>query len=167
MKMRRLIVAPLVAGVLLVAAACSNPFAPTTSEETATTIAPEIKVRVEEYLSRMNAHEAIAVGEYFADDPGFQWIEDGRIVYETRAGAIAGLTAFFAGFGESRIEAYDIKVVTLSDEAAVATFKFTQTIAAGGQAALKADGVMSLSLTQRDGSWKILVGHKSSSGFPR
>jgi hypothetical protein len=167
MNTRRLIVVTsLAAGIFLVATACSNPFAPTTTEEAATTVAPEVKTRVEEFLSRVNAHDATAAGEYFSADPGFQWVEDGRIVYETREAAVAGLTAFFAGFGESRLEGYDIKVVMLSDEAAVATFKVTQTIAASGQA-LKAEGAMSLALTQRDGSWKILVAHKSSSGFPR
>jgi hypothetical protein len=168
MKMRRLLIAPALAGILLVATSCSNPFAPaTTSEEAAATVAPEVKTAVEEFLGKYNAHEAEGAGEYLADDPGFQWLEDGRTVYETRAAAIAGLASFFSGFSGSRLEAYDIKVVMLADEAAVATFRYAQTISAGGQAALKGEGTMALSMTQRDGSWKILVAHKSASAFPR
>jgi hypothetical protein len=54
----------------------------------------------------------------------------------------------------------------LNDDAAVATFKFTQTIAANGQAALKMEGTMTLAMTDRDGDWKIVVGHRSASTFP-
>jgi ketosteroid isomerase-like protein len=168
MNMRRLLIAPALAGILLVSVSCSNPFAPTTtSEEAAATVAPEVKTAVEEFLAKYNAHDAEGAAEYIADDAGFQWIEDGRTVYETRAAAIAGLTSFFSGFGGSRLEAYDIKIVMLADEAAVASFRYAQTISAGGQASLKGEGAMTLGLTQRDGSWKILVAHKSAAGFPR
>lgn len=168
MTMRRLLVAPVFAGALLVLVSCSNPFAPTTtSDEAAAAVEPEVKTAVEAFLGKYNAHEAEGAGEYLADDAGFQWIEDGRTVYDTRAAAIAGLTSFFSGFGSSRLEAYDIKVVMLADEAAVASFRYAQTISAGGQAALKGEGAMTMSMTQRDGAWKILVAHKSASAFPR
>jgi len=168
MNMRRLLIAPAVAGALLVLVSCSNPFAPTTTpEEAAATVAPEVKTAVEEFVGKYNAHDAEGAAEYLIEDPGFQWIEDGRTIYETRAAAIAGLTSFFLGFSGARLEAYDVKVVMQADEAATASFKYTQTISAGGQAALKAEGVMTLAMTQRDGSWKILVAHKGPGGFPR
>ncbi len=169
MKMRRLLVAPVVAGVLAVLVACSNPFSTTTSStDTAAALAPEVKGAVEGYLSKLNEHDAAGAGEFYADDAAFQWVEDGRVVYETRTAAVAGLANFFAGFGGSRLEAYDVKISMLSEGAAVATFKYTQTIAAtAGPASLKADGAMTLSLTQSDGSWKILVGHRSANGFAR
>jgi len=167
MKLRRLFLAPALAGVLLVSVSCSNPFAPTSTSTDTTAIAPEVKTAVEEYLGKLNSHDAATAGEYLSDDPIFQWVEDGRVVYETRAAAITGLENFFSGFGESRIEAYDVKIAMLDDDAAVATFKYTQTIAANGQASLKLEGAMTLALTQRDGSWKILAAHKSASGAPR
>ena len=168
MTMRRLLVAPLVLGLLAVLVACSNPFAPTaTPSEQAAALAPEVKSTVEGYLTKLNERDATAAGEFYADDASFLWVEDGRIVYETRTAAIAGLANFFAGFGGSRLEAYDLKISMLSEGAAVATFKFTQTIAAAGPASLKADGAMTLALTQNDGSWKILAVHKSASGFAR
>jgi hypothetical protein len=75
MKMRRFLIAPALAGILLVSTSCSNPFAPTaTSEEAAATVAPEVKTAVEEFLGKYNAHEAEGAGEYLADDPGFQWL---------------------------------------------------------------------------------------------
>jgi hypothetical protein len=55
----------------------------------------------------------------------------------------------------------------LDDDAAAVSFKYTQTIAANGQASLKLEGAMTLALTERDGSWKILAAHKSASGAPR
>lgn len=165
MKMRRLIVAPVIAAILALLIACSNPFAPTATSTDAALVSPEIKPAIEEFLGKLNAHDAAGAGEYFADDPGFQWIENGRVVYEARTAAISGLEAFFAGFGESRIEAYDVKIAMLDDDGAVAAFKFTQTIAANGQASLKLEGTMTLAMTQRSGSWKILIAHKSANAF--
>jgi uncharacterized protein (TIGR02246 family) len=167
MTLHRLLVTPALAGVLLVSMSCSNPFAPTSTSTDTAEIAPEVKTAVEEYIAKWNAHDAAGAGEYLSDDPNFQWVEDGRVVYETRTAAITGLENFFSGFGESRIEAYDVKIAMLDEDAAVVTLKYTQTIAASGQASLKAEGAMTLALTERDGSWKILGVHKSANGFPR
>lgn len=167
MTLRRLLITPVLAGVLLVSMSCSNPFAPTSTSTDTTEIAPEVKTAVEGFLQKWNEHNASEAGEYLSADPDFQWAEDGRVVYETRTAAITGLENFFSGFGESRLEAYDVKIAMLDDNAAVVSFKYTQTIAANGQASLKSDGAMTLALTERDGSWKILAGHKSTFGIPR
>lgn len=167
MKMRRF--APLLAAALMLAVAgCTNPFAPTQSGGAGATPeeAPEVKAAIEQFVAKYNAHDAEGVGEYLADDTHFRWIEDGRVTYESRTAAVAGLANYFAGFGDSRLDAYEVNVSMLTDESAVATFRFTQVIAANGQASLKFEGTMSLAMSDRDG-WKIVVGHRSSSGMPR
>ncbi|NOT40441.1 MAG: SnoaL-like domain-containing protein [Alphaproteobacteria bacterium] len=167
MTMRRF--APLLAaGLLLAVAGCTNPFSTTqTSSTAAPEEAPEVKAAIDQFVAKYNAHDADGVSEFYADDTNFRWIEDGRVVYEGRTAAVTGLTNFFAGFGDSRLEAYDVKVSMLTDESAVASFKFSQVVAANGQASLKFEGTMSLALSDRDGGWKIVVGHKSSNGAPR
>lgn len=166
MKMRRVSVAPVIAGLLLLLAACTNPFAPSSSSPEAIALAPEVKSAVEQFVAKYNAHDAVGAGELFLEDPGFHWVEDGRILYDTRTAAIAGLTNFLAGFNASRIEAIDVKVAMQTEDSAVASFRFTQTIAANGQASLKVDGVMTFALANRDG-WKIIAAHKSASSLPR
>ena len=166
MLSRRLLFAPIVAGLLLVTASCTNPFAPSSTTVDNAVVAPEIKSSVEQYAAKINAHDAAGAGEFYADDPGFHWVEDGRTIYQNRAEAITGLTNFLAGFGESRFELYDIKVVALDEDAAIVTAKFTQTVAANGQASLKFEGVLTLGMAKRSSAWKIVAGHKSASGFP-
>lgn len=157
----------LVAAMFLAVSACTNPFSSTqTSSTAAPEEAPEVKSAIEQFVAKYNAHDVDGVSEFYADDPNFRWIEDGRVVYEGRAAAVAGLTNFFAGFGDSRLEAYEVKVSMLTDESAVASFKFSQIVAANGQASLKFEGTMSLAMSDRDGGWKIVVGHKSSNGGP-
>lgn len=165
MKLRQLLLIPVI-GALLFLTACENPFAPTTGSSSTPTISPEIKSAIDQYVAKVNAHDAPGAGEFYSDDQGFQWIENGQVVYETKTAAIAALTNFFAGFPESHFEAYDVKVSMLTDDAALATFKFTQTIAANGQASLKMEGTMTLAMTDRDGDWKIVVGHRSATTFP-
>jgi ketosteroid isomerase-like protein len=167
MKTRRFAV-PIVAALMLAIAGCTNPFAPTQTggSTAAPEEAPEVKAAIEQFVAKYNAHDAEGIGEYLVDDAGFRWIEDGRVAYESRTAAVAGLKNFFAGFGESRLDAYEMNVSMLTDESAVATFRFTQVIAANGQASLKFEGTMSLALSDRDGGWKIVVGHRSSNGMP-
>ncbi|MCE9523890.1 MAG: nuclear transport factor 2 family protein [Alphaproteobacteria bacterium] len=166
MLSRRLLLAPVLAGLLLVTASCTNPFAPSSGVPDSAAVAPEVKTSVEQYAAKVNARDAIGAGEFYAEDPGFHWVEDGRTVYQNRAEAITGLTNFLAGFSESHFEVYDIKIVMLDDDCAVATSKFTQTIAANAQASLKFEGVVSFAMAKRDGTWKIVSGHKSANALP-
>jgi hypothetical protein len=59
-----------------------------------------------------------------------------------------------------------MKISMLTDESAVATFRYSQTVAANGQFSMKFEGTMTLTLAERDGDWKIVVGHRSASKFP-
>jgi hypothetical protein len=165
MKFRHLLLIPVIGGSLLLAA-CENPFAPTGTSSKVPEVAPEAKAAIEQYVAKVNAHDATGAGELLADGPGFLWIENGEVVYETRTAAVAALTNYFAGFPESHFEAYDMRISMLTGEAATAVFRYTQTVAANGQASLKFEGTMSLTLAERDGEWKIVVGHRSASKFP-
>jgi uncharacterized protein (TIGR02246 family) len=164
MLSRRLFLTPVLAGCLLLTASCTNPFAPTTPGSESTTVAPEIKASLEQYAAKVNAHDATGASEFYADDQGFHWVESGRTT--NRGEAISALTNFLAGFPESRFEVYDVKVVMLTDESAVVTTKYSQTVAANGQASLKFEGMMTLAMAERDGIWKIVAGHKSANVFP-
>lgn len=166
MKMRRVLIAPAVAGLMLLLSACTNPFAPSSTTTDAIALAPEVKSAVDQFVAKYNAHDAVGAGELFLEDPGFHWVEDGRLVYDTRQAAITGLANFLAGFNASHIEAFDVKVAMLSEDSAVATFRFTQTIAANNQAALRFDGTMSFAIANRDG-WRIVAAHKSAASLPR
>jgi hypothetical protein len=156
---------PLMAGALFLTA-CENPFAPTGSGSQVPEVAPEAKATIEQYVAKVNAHDAAGAGELLAEGPGFIWIENGEVVYETRTAAVSALTNYFAGFPESHFEAYDMRISMLTDGSALAVFRYTQTVAANGQSSLKFEGTMSLTLAQRDGGWKIIAGHRSASKFP-
>lgn len=165
MKLRHLMLIPLMGGSLLLAA-CENPFAPTGSSSKVLEVAPEAKAAIEQYVAKVNAHDATGAGKLLADGPGFIWIENGEVVYETTTAAVAALTNYFSGFPESRFDAYDMRITMLSDSSATAVFRYTQTVAANQQASLKFEGTMSLTLAVRDGEWKIILGHRSASKFP-
>lgn len=165
MRLGRLLLIPVI-GASLLLAGCENPFAPTGSASDVPEVAPEAKAAVEQYVAKVNAHDAAGAGELYADDPGFIWIENGEVAFETKTAAISALTNYFAGFPESHFEAYDLKIAMLTDESAIATFRYTQAVAANGQSSLKFEGTMTLALAERDGDWKIVVGHRSASKFP-
>ena len=165
MKLRHLFLTPVIGGLLLLTA-CSNPFLPTSGQSSTPEVSPEVKAAIEQYVAKVNAHDAEGAGNLYSDQQDFQWIVNGRVEYETRTAAITGLANFFGGFPESHFEAYEVKISMLSDESAIATFKFTQTVAANGQASLKLEGIMTLALADRGDGWKIVVGHRSANTFP-
>lgn len=165
MKLRHLFLTPVIGGFLLLAA-CSNPFTQTSGESSTPEVSPEVKAAIEQYVAKVNAHDAEGAGDLYSDEQDFHWIENGRVEYETRTAAITGLTNFFGGFPESHFEAYEVKVAMLSDDSAIATFKFTQTVASNGQASLKFEGTMTLAMADRGDGWKIVVGHRSAATFP-
>jgi len=166
MKLRSVFFAPAVAGLMLLLSACTNPFAPSSTTTDAIALAPEVKSAVDQFIAKYNAHDAVGAGELFLEDPSFHWVEDGRMVYDSRQAAITGLGNFLAGFNASHIEAFEVKIAMLTEDSAFASFRFTHTIAANGQAALRYDGVMSLAIANRDG-WKIVAAHKSAASLPR
>lgn len=153
---------------LLAVAAC-NPF-PTTGTTSGGGEAvdlSEVRTAVEGYAAKFNARDAAGAAAIYADDPGFHWIEGGRLHYGTRDAAVKGLTDFLTGFPESRLEFHNIRVDAIADSTAVATVDFRQTVAANGATALAFEGVMTLTMIKRDGAWKIIVGHSSTGQLPR
>lgn len=163
--MKSSIVRAAVVASLLVLAAC-NPFpAPTTPASNVDT--SEVRSAVENYAAKFNAHDAAGAAAIYADDPAFHWVESGRLSYATRDAAVKGLSDFLSGFPESRLEFHNIRVDAVGDGTAVATVDFRQTVAANGQTALAFEGIMTLTMIKRDGTWKVIVGHSSTGQLPR
>ena len=73
MKLRHLLLMPVIGGFLFLSA-CSNPFAPSGGGSSAPEAPPEVKAAIDQYVAKINAHDAAGAGEFYEDDAGFHWI---------------------------------------------------------------------------------------------
>jgi uncharacterized protein (TIGR02246 family) len=147
-------------------AAC-NPFpSSSTSTPAATVDTAEVRTAVDTYIAKVSARDGAGAGEVFANDPAFRWIASGRVVYDSRATAIQGLTNFLTGFPESVFKVHDIKIDAIGDAEAVAVLTFTQTVGANGQTAITFEGILTLTLVKREEGWRIIQGHASTGQLP-
>lgn len=97
----------------------------------------------------------------YADEPGFVWIEQGRVAYPDHAAVVAGVDQA-AGMGaaiESKV--FDISVAPLSPDAAAFHARSTLSLKTE-EFGFEFDGVFSGVAVKRDGAWRFLHGHLSA-----
>lgn len=101
----------------------------------------------------------------YADDPAFYWVEDGRLAYDSRAGAAAGVDQAAAMNAMIRSTVSDIVVTPLgADEA---TFRAAISIGfVGGDFSFEFDGVFTGLAVRREDKWMFLQGHLSKPDGP-
>ncbi len=97
----------------------------------------------------------------YADDPAFVWIEDGRLAYESKAAAAAGVDRAAAMNATIKSLTDDVVVTPLSSDAALFRARF-QFSFASADFSFDVDSLFSGVAVLRDGRWVFLHGHLSS-----
>lgn len=97
----------------------------------------------------------------YADDPGFVWIEQGRVAYADHAAVVAGVEAAQAMKAEIRSAVSNVAVTPLAPD--VAAYRANATLSVSSASfSFAVDGVLSGVAVKRDGAWKLLQGHLSA-----
>jgi ketosteroid isomerase-like protein len=108
-----------------------------------------------------------ALGNLYADDEGFAWVERGQVRYSTRAAAIAGLEGVKAAGSKVNTEVSDIVVTPLGDDAAAFRTRVKFSIDFGGEApAVNVDGILTGVAYEYEDGWRLLQGHIESKPAP-
>lgn len=127
----------------------------------------EGKVRVavteafESYVESLNAGDHEAALEFYSDDPGFRWFEDGKLRYSSPDDVRQALQQV-AGMGDLTTEFSDTEVVPLSGRTALLTTRFKTTFGEEGKGGFSFSGVMTITIVKEDKHWLMMVGHTSS-----
>jgi hypothetical protein len=96
----------------------------------------------------------------YADDPGFYWIEQGRVAYADYAAVTAGVDQVAAMDAMIRSDVSDIVVTPLAADAA--SFRATTKIGfASSEFSFDFEGAFTGVAVRRDDRWKFLNGHLS------
>jgi hypothetical protein len=102
------------------------------------------------------------LSEIYADEPGFTWVEQGRIPYPDHAAIVAGVEQARDSNMIVRTNVSDIVATALARDAAAVRAKVSIVFgdpAAGGFAF---DGILTGVAVEREGRWVFLQGHLSS-----
>ena len=112
-------------------------------------LADSVKQTLRGYERRLNAGDYAGLAPYYADDPRFYWVAQGRVT--SRADVLKRLGQTPPGAHVT----YDEPRVTIVDaNVAVLTTSYT-----GTMSATKFSGVMTILLIRTSAGWRFLVGH--------
>lgn len=101
----------------------------------------------------------------YADDPGFIWIEQGRIAYASHAAVVEGVEAAKSSNAQVTSSIRDIVVTPLAQDVAAYHAHAAFTVAAE-QFPFSFDGAFSGVAIKRGGEWRLLQGHLSAPQAP-
>jgi ketosteroid isomerase-like protein len=114
-----------------------------------------------EYGRRINAGDFEGAQRFYADDPRFAWVEDGRIRYTSRQQVMEGFGQLRQA-GPVRVELGPPAITVLAPDVALLFATHKTTIGDSGKGFSFA-GAMTITLVRTNQGWQFLSGHTSSS----
>jgi ketosteroid isomerase-like protein len=149
------------AAVILAAGLAACRIAPAAlTDEHARAIVDSVRTTFGDYVARLNARDLDSVARFYADAPGFQWVEDGDVRYASRSDIQDALRRL-AVYRDIRFSADEPRVVALAPGAAALAVTFDQALVDSGGEGSGTAGAMSLAAVHRPGGWKWLTVHTS------
>lgn len=102
---------------------------------------------------------------FYADDPRFRWVEDGRVRYASRAQMEEAL-ALMSRLRALDLSFYDPIVTAVAPGVATLITNFAQKVVDSTGTARGFAGVMTATVIHQAGGWRLLVGHTSATPAP-
>ena len=127
-------------------------------------IAIEDSVRqfLTDFTEQSSSGDLTAMIPYYANDPGFHWMENEAVSYPSYDSVTATLRRLAPTIAERRFEFEHLRVVALAPGAASLSMLFRQFFTDTSGFAFDFGGAMTLIAVHRDEGWKFITGHVSS-----
>ncbi|NOT07566.1 MAG: SnoaL-like domain-containing protein [Gemmatimonadales bacterium] len=131
----------------------------------ASAMADSVRTALAEFLRAGAAGQLDQMLAFYADDPGFRWVEDGAV----KARSVEDIRRGLAGLQGMRVETTleDTEVSPAVPGVASVATRFQTRVADSSGTKFSFGGAMTLVMVHRDGGWRILTGHSSSSSPAR
>lgn len=147
---------------LLGALACGPSGPPGLTAEHAEAVADSVNDALAAYVQRVNSWDWDGAAAFYADDPRFRWIEDGRTAYTSPDDIRTAYQALQGSFESAELTLRDTRVVPLAPGLANVSTSFAQALTdtAGGR--FEFEGALTITLVHTPDGWRFLSGHTSS-----
>lgn len=140
----------------------ADPPAEALTGERATAIRDSLRGFLAAYSASVERGDWDAVGALYSEDPGFVWIEDGRVAYDSAAEVRASLAGMAGVIRSARTEFHSIRVLPLAPGLATISSEFRHTFAMEGGDDLELTGALTATVAHEEGGWRFLSGHTST-----
>ena len=127
----------------------------------------EARAAFHKYSEVLNAADWPAVLSFYADDPRFEWIEDGEVRYASRDAIAPAFEAMLATGSKIRYKAEPPRVAVLAPNVVNLRTKFETTIIDNTGKPFTFGGMITIDMIKTKDGWKFLRGHTSASGPSR
>jgi len=134
---------------------------PTLSESERMTIVENVRATLSDYVLAVNSGELHRITQFYAEDPGFHWVENGRVAYDSYAAVEQTFDALQSRVSELQLELGAPRIVPLARGVAAVTVSYDQVFADTSGGRFETDGHITLVAVERVDGWKFLLGHAS------
>lgn len=151
-------------GILLAGLAASSgcaALAPAFTESDRAAVADSVRAFAAAYLADVNGGGFDRVLTHFADEPGFLFLENGRIAYDSHAAVAQAFDGMSGVVAEIRMTVDDSRVVVLAPGTAIVSALYNQVFVDTEGNEFEIDGAFTLVAVHRSDGWKWLTGHTS------
>lgn len=145
---------------MLLSSACSQAPAPLTAAH-ASAIEDSVRTTLDELLGYSAAGQWDSLLAIYDDSPGFQWVEQGRVVAKSVAEIRRGFASFPPGM-RVVTTVHDAAIAAVAPGAASVVTGFETRMVDSTGKGFSFGGILVLTMVHRAGGWKILTGHSSS-----
>ncbi len=146
----------------LAALACQPTDRADLTTEHATAIADSAREALAEYGELISAGRWDSAVSYYADDPRFQWWEDGRLAYGSVEEIGSAIETLQASFKSSELNLSDTRIVPLAPGVAAVSTLYQQTLTDTAGRSFNFGGAITLTTVHTESGWKFLIGHAST-----
>ena len=150
----------LIATVLAVAGVYRSLPRPRVEEAREAAIADTVQRVFTEYTRALNAGDVERASRFYADDPRFEWFEDGVQRFKSRADVLAALSQARTS-GAARTQFDNPQITVLDEQTAVLATTFHTAGAGGGEGEPASRGALTITLVREREGWRFLIGHSS------
>lgn len=123
----------------------------------------EVRAWLAEYQNAVASGHLSEILRFYSQEPGFHWIENGRVVYDSYAAVASAFEGLAEGVAGLSLQLRDIRVRPLAPGVAAITVSFRQVYVTAGEERSESTGILTAAVVEREDGWVFSSGHASSS----
>ena len=128
-------------------------------------IADSVRRAFGNYTAALGAGDVNAAMQFYSDDPGFRWVEDGSIRYTSRRDIAASLEQL-RGFARLSFRFDEPSIDVLAPTVAILTTVTETTLADSAGRSLSFTAALTVTMVRDSLGWRARSGHSSSTRPP-
>lgn len=150
-------------GLVGVAWACAPDAPPGPFDEARrAAITDSVRTTLDAFVAAIETGDWERLAEFYAADARFRWMEDGRVMYDSREAIVTSLAEVEESFTHGSLEYHDLEITPLAPGLAAFTAGFEQRLVGADGGGFSFSGVLGATLVHGPDGWRFLFGHTST-----